>query len=118
MDEGGVALAGSQVKEGHSSEGLGVDQVFGLGPAGSAHHLLTHHHHAAFEGAAGRQLARHALTYTKERLLFQLLLQLVRSSVCLLSPVGTGLGSPRDVGLVTVTIGTVSVPSRCSIIDH
>ena len=58
LDERGVALAGRQVKQSHSSEGLGVDEMFGLGPAGPTHHLLTHHHHAALEGAAGLVLTR------------------------------------------------------------
>lgn len=36
--------------------------MFGLGPASSAHHLLTDHHHPALKGAARLQLARHHLT--------------------------------------------------------
>lgn len=57
LDEGGIALACSQVQERHASEGLGVDQMFGLGPASSAHHLLTDHHHTALKGAAGLHLS-------------------------------------------------------------
>lgn len=52
------------MKERHASEGLGVDQMFGLGPASSAHHLLADHHNAAFEGAAGLHLTRDTFKYT------------------------------------------------------
>lgn len=62
LDEGGIALACSQVKKRHASEGLGVDQMFGLGPASSAHHLLTDHYDPAFKGAAGLGLDRYTLT--------------------------------------------------------
>lgn len=43
--------------------------MFGLGPASSAHHLLTDHHDTALKGAAGLHLARYTLTYTKEQII-------------------------------------------------
>lgn len=52
LDEGRVALACSKVQQGHAPEGLGVNQVFGFGPAGPVHHLLTNNHHATLKGAA------------------------------------------------------------------
>lgn len=41
--------------------------MFGLGPASSAHHLLTDHHNTALEGAARLRLARYTLTYTNTK---------------------------------------------------
>lgn len=52
LDEGSVALGGCEVQKGHSPERLRVDQVFGFGPASSAHHLLAHHHNAALKAGA------------------------------------------------------------------
>lgn len=52
LDECGVALCCSQVKQGHATKRLGVDQMLGFGPAGSVHHLLTNHHHTTLKGAS------------------------------------------------------------------
>lgn len=41
--------------------------MFGLGPASSAHHLLTDHNDTALKGAAGLRLGRYTLTYEKEQ---------------------------------------------------
>lgn len=53
LDQRSVALSRRQVQEGHSPEGLGMNEVLGFHPAGATHHLLANQHHAALKGTAG-----------------------------------------------------------------
>lgn len=63
LDKCGVALGGCQMKKSHAPECLGVDQVLGLGPACTVHHLFTNYHHTALKRVASWTLTL-ALTLT------------------------------------------------------